>query len=87
MGIFTFPSQDTLEMIKMNLITSEAFEILKRDFQYFEEALTDFIDSSEIPHDQRQRIIQFSQVLKDQVQSYPLLVCILAYRSSSLLIQ
>ncbi|GAU92516.1 hypothetical protein RvY_04587 [Ramazzottius varieornatus] len=64
---------DTLEMIKMNLITSEAFDILKRDFQYFEEALTDFIDSSEIPHDQRQRIIQFSQLLKDQVQSYPVL--------------
>ncbi|OQV26194.1 Alpha-catulin [Hypsibius exemplaris] len=65
--------EDTLEMIKMNLITSEAYEILKRDFQYFEDALTDFIDSSEFPHEQRERILQFSQLLKDQVQSYPVL--------------
>ena len=69
-----FASQDTLEMIKMNLITSEAYDILKRDFQYFEDALTDFIDSSEFPHEQRERILQFSHLLKDQVQSYPVLV-------------
>ncbi|XP_055344806.1 alpha-catulin-like [Paramacrobiotus metropolitanus] len=65
--------EDTLEMIKMNLITSEAYDILKRDFQLFEEALTDFVDSAEIPHEQRQRVLQLAQLLKEQLQSYPVL--------------
>lgn len=66
--------QDTLEMIKMNLITTEAYDILQRDLQLFEEALTDFIDSAEIAHEQREKIIQISHQLKEQVQSYPILV-------------